>query len=166
MSSSFNPMDSSMSGFLDIHYLLEFSQTHVHWVSDAIQPSHPLLPPSPPTFSLSQHQGHFQHVPLHIRWPKYWSFSISPANKYSGLISLRIDWFDVLAIQETLVSLLQNHNLEASILQDLAFFMVLLSNLSVREYWKDNRFNNRFSYMDLCCQRDVSAFLMCCLGWL
>ena len=62
------------------------------------------------------------------------SLSIGPSNEYSGLISLRIDWFDVLAIQETLVSLLQNHNLEASILQDLAFFMVLLSNLSVCEY--------------------------------
>ena len=71
---------------------------------------------------------------LHIRWLECWSFSISCSNEYSGLISLRIDWIDVLVIQETLVSLLQNHNLEASILQDLAFFMVLLSNLSVREY--------------------------------
>ena len=134
--------------------------------SDAIKPSHPLLPPSPPAFNLSQHQGLFHYVGLHIRWPKYWSFSISSTNKYSGLISLRIDWFDLLAIQENLVSILQIHNLESLILQDLAFFMALLSHLSVHEYWKDNRFDNRFSYMDLFWQSNVSAFLTCYLGWL
>ena len=70
------------------------------WVSDAIQPSHPLSSPSPPAFNLSQHQGLFHELALHIRWPKYWSFSfsISPSNEYSGLISVRIDWFDLLAI--------------------------------------------------------------------
>ena len=66
---------------------------------------------------------------LHIRWPKYWSFSISPPNEYSGLISFRVDWFDLLAFQGTLKSLLQHHNLKASILQHSAFFMVQLSHL-------------------------------------
>ena len=74
----------------------------VHWVSDAIQPSHPLLPPSPSALNLSQHQAFFNVLALHIRWWKYWSFSISPSNEYSGLISFRIDWFDLLAVQGTL----------------------------------------------------------------
>ena len=65
---------------------------------------------------------------LHIKWPKYWSFSISPSNEYSGLISFRIDWFDLLAVQRTLKSLLQNHNSKTSILQHSAFFMVQLSD--------------------------------------
>ena len=88
-------------------------QTHVHWVSEAIQPSHPLSSPSPPTFNLSSHQSFFL-----TSQPKYWSctFSISPSNEYFGLISFRIDWFDFLAVQGTLNSLLQHHNSEASIL--------------------------------------------------
>ena len=81
---------------------------HVHWVGDAIQPSHPLLSSSPPAFNLSQLQGLFQWG--HIRWPKYWSFSfsISPSNEYSGLISFRMDWLGLLAVQGTLKSLLQH----------------------------------------------------------
>ena len=73
------------------HQLLEFTQAHVHWVSDAIQPSHPLLSPSPPAFNPSHRQGLFSESALHIRWPKYWSFSfnISPSNEHSGLISFR-----------------------------------------------------------------------------
>ena len=100
--------DCSTPGFPELHYLLEFAQTHVHWVSDTIQPSLPLSTPSPPALNLSQHQG----------WPKYgnFSFSISPSNEYSGLISLRIDWFDLLAIQGTLKSLLQHHSSKASVL--------------------------------------------------
>ena len=86
-----DPMNCSMPAFHILHYHPEPAQTHVHWISDAIQPSHPLLSPSPPTFNLSQHQDIFQWVGsvLHIRWPKYWSlsFSISPSNEYSGLIS-------------------------------------------------------------------------------
>ena len=76
----------------------------VHWVGDAIQPSHSLLFPSPPAFNLSQHQGLFQWVSSSYHWPKYWSFSFSigPPNEYSGLISFRIDWFDLLAVQGTL----------------------------------------------------------------
>ena len=87
-------MDCNMSGLPVHHQLPELAQTHVHWLGDAIQPSHPLSSPSPPVFNFSQHQGLFQSV-LHIRWPKYWSFSfsISPSNAYSGLSSFRIDWF-------------------------------------------------------------------------
>ena len=93
-------MDCSKPGFHVHHQLLKLAQTHVHRVGDAIQPSHPLSPPSPPTFNLSQNQGHSNESVLHIRWPKYWrfSFSISPSNEYSGPISFRIDWFDLLAV--------------------------------------------------------------------
>ena len=96
----------------------------------AIQPSHPLLSTSPPAFNLSQHQDLFQGVSLRIRWPKYWSFSlsISPSNEYSGLISFRMDWFDLLAVQGNLKSLLQHHNLKESFLWHSAFFMVQLSH--------------------------------------
>ena len=123
-------MDCSTPGLPVHHQLLELTQTHVHWVSDAIQPSHPLSPPSPPTFNLSQHQGLFQESVLHIRWPKYWSFSfsISPSNEYSGLISFRMDWLDLFAVQGTLKSLLQHHSSKASILCCLAFFIVQLSH--------------------------------------
>ena len=92
------------------HQLPEFTQTHVHRVGDAIQPSHPLSSPSPHAFNISQNQGAFQESILRIRWPKYWSFSfsISPSNDYSGLISFRMDWLDLLAVQGTLKSLLQH----------------------------------------------------------
>ena len=123
------PMDCSMPAFLVLHYLPEFAQTHVHWVSDAILPSHPLLSLSPPAFNLSQHQGLFQWVNFCTRWSKYWGFSISPSNESSGLISFRTDWFDLLAVQRTLKSLLQHHSLKASILRHSAFFMVQLSHL-------------------------------------
>ena len=105
-------------------------QTHVHWVGDSIQPSHPLLPPSPPAFNLSQHQGLFQWVGFFIRWPKYksFSFSISLSNEYSGLISFRIDWFDLFVVQGTLKSLLQHYISKASILLHSTFFMVQLSH--------------------------------------
>ena len=123
-------MDCSMPGFPVHHQLPEFTQTHVHQVSDAIQPSHTPLSPSPPAFNLSQHQGLFQWVSSSIRWPEYWSFSfsISPSNEYSGLISFRIDWLDLLAVQGTLKSLLQHHSSKASILQCSAFFIVQLSH--------------------------------------
>ena len=128
----FDPMDCSTPGFLVLHYPLEFAQAHVHWVGDAIQPSHPLLSTSPPAFNLSQHQGFFPNESvLRIRWPKYWSFSFStsPSNEYSGLISSRIDWLDLLAVQGTLKSLLQHHSSKASMLRHSAFFMVHLSHL-------------------------------------
>ena len=122
-------MDCGTPGFPVYHQLLELIQTHVHWVSDAIQPSHPLLAPSPPTFNLSQHQGLFQSVRSCIRWPRYWSFSfnISPSNEYSGLTPFRMDWLDVLAVQGTLKSFLQHHSSKASILRHSAFFIVQLS---------------------------------------
>ena len=84
-----DPMDCSTPGLPVHHQLLEFTQTHVHQVSDAIQTSHPLSSPSPHTFSLSQHQGLSNEPVLRIRWPKYWSFSFStsPSSEYSGLIS-------------------------------------------------------------------------------
>ena len=121
-------MDCSMPG-LSVHQQLpEFTQTHLHWVSDTIQPSHPLLSPSPSTFNLSQHQDLFKD--LRIRWPKYWSFSlsISPSNEHPGLISFRMDCLDPLAVQGTLKSLLQHHSSKASILRHSAFFVILLSH--------------------------------------
>ena len=112
------------------HQLPELAQTCVHWVSDAIQPSHPLSSSSPPACNLSQNQVFSNESVLCFRWPKYWSFSfsISPSNEYLGLISLRIDWLDLLAVQWTLKSLLQHHSSKASILQCSTFFMVQLSH--------------------------------------
>ena len=118
-----NPTDRSTPDSSVLHYFPEFTQIHVHWVSDDIQPSHPLSSPSPFAFNLSQNQGLCQWA-LHITWPKYWSFSLSitPSNEYSGMISFRIDWFDLLAVQDTLKSLLQHHSSKASILQCLALW--------------------------------------------
>ena len=125
-----DPTDHSTPGLPVYHHLPEFTQTHVHWVGDAIQPSHPLSSPSPPTFNLSQHQGLFQGVhSSHQVAIKYWScsFSISPSNEYSGLISFRMDWLDLLAVQGTLKSLLQHHSSKTSILRCSAFFIVQVS---------------------------------------
>ena len=101
-----------------------------HQVGDAIQPSHLLSSPSLPASNLSQHQSLSNESVLHIRWPKYWSFSfsISPSNEYSVLISFRMDWLDLLAVQGTLKSLFQHHSSKASILQHSAFFIVQLSH--------------------------------------
>ena len=114
-----DPMDCSMPSFL------ELAQTHVYRVSDAIQPSHPLSFPSP-AFSLAQHQGLFQWVNSSHQVAKVLEFhlSISPSNEYSRLISFRIDWLDLLAVQGTLKSLLQHHSSKASILRRSAFFIV------------------------------------------
>ena len=106
-------MDYSTVGFHVLHYLPKFAQTHVHWVGNAIQPSHPLSPPSPDLQSFPASRSFpmswvFSNEPaLHIRWPKYWrfSFSISPSNGYSGLISFRMDWLDLLAVQGVYVDL-------------------------------------------------------------
>ena len=125
-------MDCSMPGLPVHHQLPELAQTHVPWVGDAIQSSHPLSSPSPPTFNLSQHQGLFEWVSFffYVRWPKYWSFSfsISPSKEYSGFISFRIDWLDFLEVKGTLKSLLQHHSSKASVLQCSVFFMVGLSH--------------------------------------
>ena len=124
-------MDCSMPGFSVLHYLAEFAQTHVHWISRAIQTPYPLLPSSSPALNIFQHQGLFQWVSLHIRWLKYWSFSfnISLSNKYSGLISFRVDWFELLATRGTLKNLFQHHSSKASILRYSTFFSVQLSHL-------------------------------------
>ena len=100
-------------------------------VSDAIQPSHPLPSPSPPAPNPSQHRVFSNESALRMRWPKYWSFSfsISPSNEYSGLISFRMDWLDLLAVQGTLKSLLQHHSSKTSIFQCSAFFIVQLWHL-------------------------------------
>ena len=123
-------MDCSMPGFPIHHQLLKFTQTHVHRVSDAIQPSNPLSspslpPPIPPSIRVFSNES-----TLCMRWPKYWSFSfsISPSNVHPGLISFRIDWLDLLAVQGTLKSLLQHHSSKASILWRSAFFIVQLSH--------------------------------------
>ena len=109
-----------------------------------------LLPSIFPSIRVSSHE-----LTLYIRCPKYWSlgFNISPSNEYSGLISSRMDWFDVLAVQGALKSLLQHSNLKASILQSSTFSMVQLGT-SLHDYWK----NHRFDYTDLCWQSNVSAF--------
>ena len=120
-------MNRSTPGLPVHHQLLEFTQTHVHWVSDAIQPSHPLLllPSIFPRIRVFSNES-----ALHIRWPKYWNFSfnISPTNEDPGLISFRMDWLDLLAVQGTLKSLLQHHSSKALILLRSAFFIVQLSH--------------------------------------
>ena len=125
-----DPKDCSTPGLPVHHQLLKFTQIHACWVSDAIQSSHPLSSPSPPAFNPSQHPGLFKWVMSHIRWPNYWSFSfnISPSNEYSGLISFRKNWLDLLAVQRTLKSLLQHHSSKTSILWHSAFFIVQLSH--------------------------------------
>ena len=123
-------IDCSMPGFPVHHQLPKLSQTHVHRVGDAIQPSHLLLVPFSSCLHSFPASVFSSESVLHIRWPKFWSFSfsISPSNDYSRLISFRIDQFDLLAVQETLKSLLQHHSSKTSILQWSAFFMVQLSH--------------------------------------
>ena len=122
-----SPWIAAWPGSPVLHYLPEFAQIHVHRVGDA---------PSPYAFNLPQYQGLFHELALLIRWPKYWrfSFSISSFNEYSGLISFRNDWFDLLVVQVTRKSFLQHHSLKASMLWQSAFFMVT----SVHYYWKNH----------------------------
>ena len=125
-------MDSSMPGLPVPHHLLKFAQVHVHCIGDAIQPS-PLTPSSPSALNLSQHQGLFQRVSCFNQMTNILQFQLQhqSSNKYSGFIFLKIDWFDLLAVQGTLGSLLQHHSSKASILQHCAFFTVQLSQLYV-----------------------------------
>ena len=125
-----DPRDCSRPGFPLLH-LLELAQIHVHRVGDIIQPSHPLSSPSPPAFNLSQNQGLFQWVDSFHQVAKLWSFSfsISPSNEYSRMISFRMDWLNLLAVQGTLKSLLQHHSSKASILWCSTLFMAQLSHL-------------------------------------
>ena len=123
-----NPMNHSIPGRPVHHQLPEFTQTHIHRVGDAIQPSHPLSSPSSPAPIPPSIRVFSNESTLHMRWPKYWSFnfSISPSNEHQGLISFRMDLFDPLAVQGTLKSLLQHHSSKASILRHPAFFTVQL----------------------------------------
>ena len=123
-------MNHSTPGLPVHHQLPELSQTHVHWIGDAIQPFHPLSSPSLPAFIFPSIRVFSDESALRIRWPNYWSFSfnINPSNEYSGLISFRMDWLDLLAVQGTLKSLLQHHNSKASIHRCSAFFIVQLSH--------------------------------------
>ena len=125
-----HPMTCSMPGFPVHHQLPEFTQTHIHWVGDAIQPSHPLSSPSPPAPNPSQHQSLFQWVNSLHRWPKYWSFSFSIilSKEHPGPVSFRMDRLYLLAVQGTLKSLFQNHSSKASVLQHSDFFIVQLSH--------------------------------------
>ena len=120
----------SMPGHPVHHRLPKFTQTHVHWVGDATQSSHPLSSPSPLAFNLCQHQGLFKWVVSSQQVAKVleFQFSISPSNENSGLISFRMDWLDLLAVQGTHKSLLQHHSSKASILQPSAFFILQLSH--------------------------------------
>ena len=122
-----DPMNGSIPGLVVHHQRCSLEH---YWVGDAIQPSHPLSSPSPPTFNPSQHQVFTNESALCIRWPKYWSFSlnISPPREYPGLISFRMDWLDPLAFQGTLKSFLQHHSSKASVLQRSAFFIIQLSH--------------------------------------
>ena len=126
-------MDCSVPGFPVLHYLSESAQTHVKLISidgDAIQSPHTLLPPLLLPSIFPSIRVFSNKCALCLRWPKYWSFSfsISPSSEYTELMSFRIDWFDLLAVQETLKSLLQYHSSKASLLQLPAFFMVQLSH--------------------------------------
>ena len=124
-------MNCSTPGLPVHHHLPEFTQTQVHQVCDAIQPSHPLSSPSPPAPNPSQHQSLLSsESTLHMRWPKYWSFSFSiiPSKEIRGLISFRMDWLDLLAVQRTLKSLFQHHSSKVSIVRRSAFFTVQLSH--------------------------------------
>ena len=157
-----DPMDCSRPGFPVLHQLPELIQTHVHWVSDAIQPSHLLssllLPPSIfPSIRVFSNES-----VLRNKWPKYWSFSfsISPSNEYSGLIFFRMYWLDLLAVQRTLKGLLQHHSSKALILWHSAFFIVQLSHPNMTA--GKTIALTRWTFVG----KVMSLFLICCLGWL
>ena len=148
-----SPWNCTMPGFPLHHQLLAPTQTHVHHISDAIQPSHILCCPLllPPSIFCRIRIFSNESV-LHIRWLKYWSFSISPCNEYSGLISFRMNWLDLLVVQETLdsSSTPQFRSINSSVLS----FLYGPTLTSLHDYWK----NHSFDYMDLCQQSNISAF--------
>ena len=142
-----NPMDCSTPGFPVLHQLPELTQTLVHWVSDAIQPSHPLSP-SPSASIFPSIRVFSNESALHIRWPKYWnfSFSMSPSNEYSGLIFFRVNWFDLFSPRDPQGSspIPQFKSINSS-----RFSLLYGPNLtSTHDYYK----NHSFNYMGLCWQ--------------
>ena len=158
MSNSLTPWTAACQAplpFTISRSLLKFMSIELMMLSNHLIFCHPLLllPSIFPSIRVFSNESS-----LCNRWPKYWSFSfsVSPSNEYSGLISFRIDWFDLLAVQRTLKSILQHHSSKASILRHSAFFMVQLSHLHM---------TTGFDYTDLCCQSDASAFLIHCLGF-
>ena len=151
-------MDCSTPGFADNHQYIELAQNHVYQVSDAIQPSHPLAPLNSPSLQSFSASGPFpmsQLVKSMVRWSKYFSFSISPSNDYSGLISFSIDWFALLAVQGTLHSHLQYHSLVQSICPLVLCFLYGSTLTSIHVYWK----NCIFDSLGLCQISNLSAFL-------
>ena len=147
-------MDCSMPGFSVLHCLPEFAQILVHWLGDAVQPSHPLLPPLLLSSVFPSITVFSTESALPIRWPKYWSFcfSISPSNEYSGLISFRINWLDLLAVQMTYQEFSLAPQFES--INSSAFSLLYGPNFtSKHDYWK----THSFDYMDFCWQGDVFA---------
>ena len=149
-------MNRSTPGLPVHHHLPEFTQTHVHRVGDAIQPSHPRsslspLAPIPPSIRVFSSES-----AVRMRWPKYWSFSFSiiPSNEIPGLISFRMDWLDLFAVQGTLKTLLQHHSSKASILRRSAFFTVQLSH----PYMTTEKPIALTRRIFLCWRSNVSAF--------
>ena len=142
-----DPMDCSTSGFPVHHQLPEFTQTHVHRVGDAIQPSQPLSSPSPPAFSLPSIRVFSSESALCIRWPEYWSFSfnISPSSEYSGLISFRMYWLDLFAVQGTLKESSPTPQFK-SINFSMLSFLYSPTLTSIHDYWE----NHSFDSTDLC----------------
>ncbi|CAI9151155.1 unnamed protein product [Rangifer tarandus platyrhynchus] len=149
-------MNHSTPGLPVHHQLPESTQTYIHCVSDAIQPSHPLSSPSPPALNLYPIRVFSNESALCIRWPKYWSFTfnISPSNEHPGLISFKMDWLDLLAVQGTLKNLLQHHSSKASIFRHSAFFIVQLSH----PYMTTGKTIALTIVKDLCWQSNISAF--------
>ena len=134
-------MDSSKPGLPVHHQLIEFTQTHIHWVGDAIHPPHPLLSP-PPTFNLSQHQGLFKWVSTSHQVAKVLGVSASASvneyfSEYSGLIFFRMEWLDLLSVQGILKSFLQHHSATTSALS----FLYSLTLTSIHDYWKSHSFD-------------------------
>ena len=139
MSDSLRPHESQQPGLPVYHQLPEFTQTHVHPVSDAMQPSHPLSSPSPPAPNPPSIRVFSNESTLRVRWPKYWSFifSIIPSKEIPGLISFRMDWLNLLAVQGTLKSLLQHHN-SKSINSSAHCFLYSPTLISIHDYWKNH----------------------------
>ena len=149
-----DPMDCSTPGLPVPQCLPEFAQVCVHCIGDAIQPSHPLTPSSPSPSIFPSIKDFSNELSVLIRWPKYWnfSFSINPSSEYAGLTSLKIDWFDLLAVQRTFRNVLQHHSSKASVLRHCLLYGPALT--TVCDNWEDHSLD----YMDLSKQADISAF--------